>query len=152
MKRNKLARRLAGVSVETIVGAGIACLTLGLFTLAIVSGRGDKAASIERGKRLAAQPHEAAPFGAQGSASAESDAPNTIVRNGLTVVSPPLLVPVVDLDRVDASGTDDADLGPRRAGGRRRSHYARHGYGRTRVAATRIVGLSASRRLLTVGP
>jgi hypothetical protein len=154
MKTNELARWHAGISVETIVGAGIAILTLGLFTLAMVSGNGEKAADIARANRLSAPPHDAASFVGQDRTNGPTDlaVANTIVRNGLTVVTPPLLVPFVDLNALQTSETSADGAAWKRSSRIKRSHYARRGHTPTVVTAPRIVGLAASRRLLTAAP
>jgi hypothetical protein len=160
MKRSNLARPTAGISVEAIVGTSVAFLGLGMFAVAIISANGDKALRRQSGSELAARPHDARPFlestrASEPVATGQSDhsAANTIVRNGLTVVSPPLLVPVVDLDGLPAAnGTDGTPQpGQLRASGRR-SHYAHRAHARGQYTVKHIVGLAASRRLVTVGP
>ena len=50
-------------------------------------------------------------------------APNTVVRNGITFVSPQLLVPVIDIDSMRAtSGSGDHASAPENSTARKRSH------------------------------
>jgi hypothetical protein len=56
---------------------------------------------------------------------------DTVVRDGITVVSPSLLVPVIDIDAIQiANGSDDSVSATKGWNGRKRSRYARRSYTR----------------------
>ena len=62
----------------------------------------------------------------------------TVMRNGLTIVSPPLLVPVIDLDSLRPVNLAEDRDSFRKATARKRSHYARRSHPRRhRVADDR---------------
>jgi hypothetical protein len=58
--------------------------------------------------------HEAAIVSPTGSDQGKATSPTTIVRNGVTIVSPPLLVPVIDIASLRANdGSDDGASSPK---------------------------------------
>jgi len=117
-------------------GIVIAGATMMIVALAIAKGDSDNSGSPEGGKFVGvrrpavsmlasadALPNVAAPAASQGQ--------DTIVRNGVTIVSPQLRVPVVDIDALrTANGSEDGISSPDGSDTRNRSRYAKHAHTR----------------------
>jgi hypothetical protein len=88
--------------------------------------------------------------GATGLSNVQLTSNNTIVRNGVTVLSPPLLVPVINDDAIQMANGSEVLASPRKVTGiRKRSHHVSRA--RTR-AQRRVVGWAAFRRSLAGNP
>lgn len=146
--------RFGGVSVEAIVSVSITALTLFIFGLIIASGDREAATtepqSRTSGANASARPHQAVSLAPL---STSETANNVTTRDGITVLTPPLLVPVVNVDEQaqaedadDDNGTDaDSDRQP--SATRTHRHHSSRIYAR-RDTPHRIVGLAADRRVV----
>jgi hypothetical protein len=152
------------MSVEAIVIILVASVTVGIFTVKfLAAGLEDSGSPVP--SRVVGLRHDAiseAPSSdtsqdvataaaAQGKSSQRSangglsvgdraltePSNDMIVRNGVTILSPPLLVPVINDDAIQmASGSEVLPSPHKAASARKRSHYANraHARGRQRVA------------------
>ena len=160
--RGKLAAFVTRTPVEATVGLLVALMMGGILTLKIMASGSDQNGSAERGE-MAPLRHEAMSVAAaEESLSADSPSPDaepaadrssdTIVRNGITVVSPHLLIPAFDVEAGPAAKAQEA-TGPSHRHvttvARKRSRYVH----RARTQRQwRMVGLAASRRLVSADP
>jgi hypothetical protein len=155
----KLVSFAARMSVEAIVGLLIGITMIGILTVTIVAGGFAQNGSVEVGKVTGLR-HEAMSVPAAEESPSVVLTPDadpgmnqstdTVVRNGITIVTPHLLIPIIDADAVDTAKAPAAPAFSRKhATTRKRSHYARRAHGQRQW---RIVGLAASRRLVTADP
>ncbi len=137
----------ARMSVEAIVVVLVAAATIGIFTVQILAGGWEDSDSPGPSRVVGfrhsaiseAPPSDAdraSPPNAQHSSSAVLEAEQvsdgnrastneTIVRNGVTILSPPLLVPVINADTIQIANGSETVTSPRKASSaRKRSHYA----------------------------
>ena len=163
--------RAGWISVEAVVGFAVTGLSLIIFALIMITADPpSRHASARQGERTnASQPafvgesnygpaskeggyraraHEGLAFEAVDQTSDRSDT-KEVASNGITVLTPPLLVPVVNLDEPESavSTTDGSDH--KYSGARTHRHRRAHVRGHRKVEY-RIVGLSSNRRRVAV--
>ena len=102
----------------SLVIAGAAMMIVALLII--------KHVSIETGSALASKSsagwHEGVDIPADAPDSAADVSPNTVMHNGLTVISPELLVPVIDLAALEGISKESAS---KASSTRKRSRYAK---------------------------
>jgi hypothetical protein len=96
---------------------------------------GDRA-SLPNVQHLSGADLEAREVSGGGRALTNPPSNDTVVRNGITIVSPPLLVPVISADAIQTPNGSEVLTSPRKApSARKRSHYTNrnHRHGQRRV-------------------
>jgi hypothetical protein len=149
MCRGKFGALRARTSVGAVVGIVIAGAIFVIFTWTMAKGgRGDFDSS-QAGKFVGIR-HDATiisktadtPLGIPTPAAGQDQEPSTdtVVQNGVTIVSPRLLVPVIDAELMQtASGSEDSASSPKASHARKSSRYAKRSHARrqSRIAANR---------------
>jgi hypothetical protein len=143
--KGKRAAFWARMSVEAIVVILVAAATVGIFTVQILAGGWEdpgspgpsKVVRLRHDAISEASPSDTAQNVATAAVDQSKEPSNdTVVRNGVTVVSPPLLVPVISDDAIQmATGSDVLTLPHKAPSARKRSHYTSraHTRGQRRV-------------------
>lgn len=155
MDKGKRRAFSARMSVEAIVVVLVVCATVGIFMVKALADRWEGSSSPVSGKvtglrhdAITATPSDRLSNVQQlsradlevsdGDGALPSQRSNeTVVRNGVTVLSPPLLVPVINPDAIQAANGSEVLTSPRKAASaRKRSHYATRArtHGHRRVA------------------
>lgn len=139
--RGKRAAFFRRMSVEAIVVILVAAATVAIFAMKIMAGVWEDSDSPVRNK-VAGLRHDAmspAPLSdssqdvATATAGQSQEQSNvTVVHNGVTVLSPRLLVPVIDADVLEtANGSAALTSQPKATQARKRSHYANRSQARS---------------------
>jgi hypothetical protein len=119
-------------SPKAITAIVIGGATLTVIALTIANGGRGNLDSREGGKFVGNR-HDAASISATDANAGQSQeaSSDTVVRNGITVVSPQLRVPVVDLDAMKTgNGSDDGTAASKTSNGRKHSRDAKRSHNR----------------------
>src|SRR4051794_8491523 len=123
--------RWTSPKVLTAIVIGGATLTVVVLTIA---NGGWGTFDSRQGGRFVGDRHDGASILTPDAAASQSAEPSsdTVVRNGITVVSPQLRVPIIDLDSLKTESDDSATV-TKGSNGRKRSRHAKRSHNRRQM-------------------